>query len=392
MAAVDPHHAQRQSVELRDGAVVRIKPGMQGYPALPEGAAELAPYVRDVAGDLAADTPIVIDASGSAGALGEVAYSAAARGVQLHVFEPSAAALTCAQESHAGKAWVELEAGVVWDAWKTYQDRSVDLVILLPPSDRGSERVRAELASAVALVGSHGRLVVALHKDRGGKRYLKEAQAMFDSVATVGRVKGWRIAVASGGHGPGEREQGWGTPFDAVGCTFWALPGVFAAGKIDPGTRVLLDVLEERRVGSDLAGASVLDLGCGYGALSVWAARAGAIPTGVDDDFAAIRSTRRNAAANDVQLNAVHSDLDAGLPPEAVFDVVLCNPPFHVGKQVRMDLSQAFVRAAHRRLTPGGVLWLVANRALPYETYLDGWTAVDTVSVVGGFKVIRAER
>jgi 16S rRNA (guanine1207-N2)-methyltransferase len=139
-----------------------------------------------------------------------------------------------------------------------------------------------------------------------------------------------------------------------------------------------------------VAGARVLDLGCGYGPLALWAASANADVTAVDDDVTAVRSTARNADRHGPSVRAVHSDLDAELGGGERFDVVLCNPPFHIGKEVRLDVSRAFVRAAHRRLVPGGRLWLVANRALPYERYLEGWSRVETLAEEGGFKVVLA--
>ena len=88
----------------------------------------------------------------------------------------------------------------------------------------------------------------------------------------------------------------------------------------------------------------------------------------------------------------LHSDLDAGLAPAARFDTVLMNPPFHVGKGVRLDVSRAFAATARRRLKKGGELWLVANRALPYEALLADWASVHGLRDESGFKVIRAVR
>jgi ribosomal protein L11 methyltransferase len=74
-------------------------------------------------------------------------------------------------------------------------------------------------------------------------------------------------------------------------------PGsAFGAGR-HPSTRLLLAELVQRLKG----GESVLDVGCGSGALAVSAARLGAASvTAVDIDVAAIVSTRANAARNGV--------------------------------------------------------------------------------------------
>ena len=61
-------------------------------------------------------------------------------------------------------------------------------------------------------------------------------------------------------------------------------------------------------------------------------------------------------------------DVARGVP--ARYDAVVCNPPFHLGRDPDPALGIAFIRAAAAALVPGGRLWLVANRRLPYEAAL----------------------
>ena len=56
-------------------------------------------------------------------------------------------------------------------------------------------------------------------------------------------------------------------------------------------------------------------------------------------------------------------------------------------------LGAAFIAAAARMLAPSGRLWLVANRALPYEAPLAAAFAhVERIADEGGFKVFAAAR
>ncbi|MDQ3040135.1 MAG: class I SAM-dependent methyltransferase, partial [Pseudomonadota bacterium] len=85
-------------------------------------------------------------------------------------------------------------------------------------------------------------------------------------------------------------------------------------------------------------------------------------------------------------------DVAAGVSER--FDAIVCNPPFHaLGRGDRPDIGRAFIDAAAQALNPGGRLWLVANRHLPYEDALaSGFAQVRTVAQAGGFKIIEATK
>ena len=52
------------------------------------------------------------------------------------------------------------------------------------------------------------------------------------------------------------------------------------------------------------------------------------------------------------------------------FEVVVANPPFHVGKHTDLDVPHQFIRDGFDVLKAHGRLLLVANRTLPYEGML----------------------
>ena len=77
--------------------------------------------------------------------------------------------------------------------------------------------------------------------------------------------------------------------------------------------------------------------------------------------------------------------------PEAPVDAVIMNPPFHIGRAADPTLGQAFLATAARILDRQGVLWLVANRQLPYETSLrELFADVEMRPAPAGFKIIVA--
>ena len=52
------------------------------------------------------------------------------------------------------------------------------------------------------------------------------------------------------------------------------------------------------------------------------------------------------------------------------FDLVLCNPPFHMGQQQDTSIAERLFSQAHRALRGGGELWVVGNRHLSYHIKL----------------------
>lgn len=372
------HHLQPRT--LPNGARYATKPGLRSYPDLHPGVHLL---LREVlSGKAELRSVRLLDATGGGGAL---ALAVRERVRSAVVLESSRAALRCAAWAlgrSGGGAEVQLLAGALWDA----PAAGAELVCAAPLTDRGSARVRAELRGAHAALVAGGVALFAMHKDQGAKRYEGEAAALFGEAEVVAKAEGWRLLRARKTWAlpaPPAQEA----PFEAAGMTLSAEPGVFAAGKLDPGTARLLEAVDWPA----LATQRVLDLGCGYGLLALKAALAGAEVTAVDDDLLAVRSTHRNAERYGADVRALHSDVDSELQEER-FDAVLTNPPFHVGKQVALEVPRAFLAAAYSRLRPGGTLTLVANRALPYERDLATWAWWEVLAEDKGFKVLRAVR
>jgi 16S rRNA (guanine1207-N2)-methyltransferase len=84
--------------------------------------------------------------------------------------------------------------------------------------------------------------------------------------------------------------------------------------------------------------------------------------------------------------------LETACQPESL-DLIVTNPPFHTGKATDYELSQRLIREAPRFLKPGGQLWLVANRFLPYPDLLDSaFGSFSRRAETGKFTVYQALR
>ena len=154
----------------------------------------------------------------------------------------------------------------------------------------------------------------------------------------------------------------------------------FAGTKIDIGTRYLLEFLDRMHP----AARTAVDLGCGTGVLATILARSrphlDVLAT--DESAAAVSSTKATVAANGLtdRVTIVRDDAMATLADASV-DLIVCNPPFHLGTSVSSWASVKLFQAAGRVLKPGGQLWTVFNSHLPYPSQLS--RAVGPTRVVG---------
>ncbi|MCB8889612.1 methyltransferase [Vreelandella malpeensis] len=166
-------------------------------------------------------------------------------------------------------------------------------------------------------------------------------------------------------------------------------PGVFGHGKVDEGTRLLLETLERELQGSP---RRVLDMGCGDGIITAWLARRGFDVTAVDVSAFAVQACRRTLEANDLTARVVESNVYAGIDGER-FDLIVSNPPFHQEREISFGPSARLIERACDHLTPRGQLVLVANAFLPYPDLLDrALGSFETLADNRRFKVYRAGR
>jgi 16S rRNA (guanine1207-N2)-methyltransferase len=143
----------------------------------------------------------------------------------------------------------------------------------------------------------------------------------------------------------------------------------FAGTKVDIGTRFLLEFLDRM----DPAARNGVDLGCGTGVIATALARARPQLSmlATDESAAAVSSALATVAANGLtgRVQVLRDDAMSTLADASV-DLVVCNPPFHLGTSVHAGASAKLFRAAGRVLRPGGQLWTVFNSHLSYRAQL----------------------
>jgi 16S rRNA (guanine1207-N2)-methyltransferase len=248
-----------------------------------------------------------------------------------------------------------------------------------------------------------GRCYLAGGNDEGIRTALRQMEALFGDAMLLGYRGGHRVGMATRPAAPAERAGDFDTPWldperfhsfrahlPGGACDVFSRPGVFSWDRLDRGSQALVEAMEAK------GAERVLELGCGYGIVGTAAARAApdARVTMVDVDVEAVRSSRRTVEANGVgdRCEVLASDA-ADAVADRRFDLVLANPPFHVGKATDLDVPAQFIRDAARVLEPRGRLFLVANRTLPYEAWVrECFGSCRTVLDGREFKVLAATR
>ncbi|MET8423926.1 methyltransferase [Nocardia sp. NPDC004860] len=229
----------------------------------------------------------------------------------------------------------------------------------------------AETAEAIARWAAPDVEVFAGGRDKYLTPAMNEVLAeSFGSVrATRGRQKS-RILLAAEPKTIGEPRFPIRNRLDEQGLEVVAHGAAFSGPRLDIGTRFLLDHL--KRMKPDAHDA--IDLGCGTGILAVALAKArpGIRVTATDQSAAAVASTRATAAANGVadRVTVLQDDAMSSAPDNSA-DLVLCNPPFHVGAAVHTGSAIKMFQQTGRVLRPGGELWTVYNTHLNYRGVME---------------------
>jgi len=248
-----------------------------------------------------------------------------------------------------------------------------DAVLMQNPKGRLLAR-RWLLQAHLALVDG-GSLFIAGANQAGIQSVIKDAGELFGVVSILGYRKGNRVAqLIKKLEGPPPPDWIY-TPGIAPGTwvefsitlskhTFpiRSLPGVFSFDHLDEGTKMLLCAT------NILPGARVLDVGCGYGILGLYAAVEGAgLVHSIDNNLLAVASCRETIALNKIK----NAEVFAGDLLDPIggnkYDLILSNPPFHTGHLVDYQIAQAMINQSFQALNPQGRIIIVANRFIRYD-------------------------
>lgn len=262
---------------------------------------------------------------------------------------------------------------------------------------KGRQLARRWLVQAFHALDLEGSLYLGGANSSGIQSVIKDAQALLGDGRVKAYKKGNRIAqfvkrrdstpLPDWAYAPGIAPGRWVEyPINLSGQVFCirSLPGIFSFDRLDEGTEMLLNCADIIR------GTSVLDVGCGYGVVGLYATVKGAQQVHfTDDNLLAVAACKATLAVNNINNAQVFAgDL---LEPVASFryDLILSNPPFHAGQAVNHQIAEALIAQSYQALHPGGRLIIVANRFLRYGPMINAVFAnASTLAETGKFHVL----
>ncbi|WP_225725286.1 MULTISPECIES: class I SAM-dependent methyltransferase [unclassified Nocardia] len=225
----------------------------------------------------------------------------------------------------------------------------------------------AEVADAIARYAAPEVTVFAGGRDKYLTHSMNDvlAQSFSEVRASRGRQKS-RTLLVTGPKPVGEPPFPVRERIADLGIDVIAHGAAFSGARLDIGTRFLLQYLKQMKPDA----RDAIDLGCGTGILAVSLAKARPHikVVGTDQSAAAVASARATAAINHVddRVTVVRDDAMSTAAANSA-DLVLCNPPFHVGAAVHTGSAIKMFAETGRVLRPGGELWTVFNSHLNYR-------------------------
>ncbi|TRY33882.1 16S rRNA (guanine(1207)-N(2))-methyltransferase RsmC [Aliiglaciecola sp. M165] len=247
----------------------------------------------------------------------------------------------------------------------TVKDAYDGAIIYMPKSKEHAQMLIQNMASCIKPDG----LIYLVGENKSG---IKSADKLFKQVATqVNKVDSARhcaLYCAQINKAVAFDLANWVTYRDitvaetTVSVAF--LPGVFSAGELDPGTRLLLENLPQTLKGD------ILDFACGAGIIGCFLAKKheNLQVTFCDVSALAIHATELTLEKNGFKGKVVPSNGLTNISQR--FNHVFTNPPFHTGIHTNYDVTQDFIAGIKNHLEPNATLTLVANRFLPYPDQL----------------------
>jgi len=167
-----------------------------------------------------------------------------------------------------------------------------------------------------------------------------------------------------------------------IELTFETANDLFSPRSIDCGTLALLSTIEFDELDK------VCDLGCGYGAIGIIAAKIMGSENVlmIDNNSLAVEVARKNVVLNGVpNIEVVLSNGFSNIQ-EKDFSKIITHPPYHVDFAV----PKAFIEKGFNRLKINGAFYMVTKRKTWYEKKLTAIFGNVEISMIDGYYIFKA--
>ncbi len=263
-------------------------------------------------------------------------------------------------------------------------DDAVDAFDLaLVAAHKSKKLTLSRIAKSLMALRKGGILMVDGAKTIGIESILKALKSTFDGVEVFSKSHGKLIWFARPDVLPQTCAEWVGSATKTEDGHIVPI-GSFSADGPDQGSEILIALAPKLK-------GRVADLGAGWGYIAAHILdEQDSIETLdlIEADHAALEAARQNVG--DLRARFFWADATA-FKPDALYDAILCNPPFHTSRAADPALGQAFISAASRLLKPSGQFLMVANRHLPYESALKAnFSTGRMLAEMQGYKLYQA--
>lgn len=238
-----------------------------------------------------------------------------------------------------------------------------------------------------------GKLIFCGYKAEGTKSYFDKAKKLWRGDGTLKKDgNNYTATLALEQRPPSEldsKDYEHPRPCIAInGANYLSKPGLFGWNKVDIGSQLLVDALPYALDQMQRPSTRLLDLGCGYGYLTLATKELDLeYRCATDNNSAALTICAANFERAELKVETVAADCADRI--SKTFDLILCNPPFHQGFSVDGDLTVKFLENIYRLLDNTGTAILVVNQFLPLERKAkELHFHCEPISSDGSFKVV----
>lgn len=275
-----------------------------------------------------------------------------------------------------------------------------DMCLVLGTSQR--EENLANFGKGLSLVKPGGFFVCAFANSLGAQRYEKIISELFplEYVYSKSHSRVFGIIKPQLSDNQAGAVEEWKAlgEYKLNADGLFTCPGMFSPEKVDAGSAMLAQWLLKQSPELFRGCGADMGAGCGYLALSM--AQSPAVNKDIDridlyeNERLSIEASRLNferaSLPDHLHAGFIWSDITQEMPAN-LYDWIIMNPPFHSGQQKNLGLGRRFAEKAAGALRKKGVLYMVANRALPYEPVLEKhFRRVELKSANNSFKVLAA--